>query len=140
MTTSLPDNEINKELRARLHNMEIESQMFKFYVSRVTSGNPKLYFLISTQLNQPETTKCGKGWINSTEIQVVTIFHKNKGSKYLMNLATDGVIQELEDFSLPSSTGMKVSTVDISVDNELIEDTRSEVVYRKIIRMETTID
>jgi len=140
MTTTLPDNELNKELKARLQNMEVGNEMFKFFVSRITSQKVKFYFLVTTQLNQPEVTKCGKGWRNSTEIQVTTIYPKNTGSKALMNDATDGVIREIEDFSLPVTTGLKVSTVDISVDNELVENTNSEIVYRKIVRLETLIN
>lgn len=139
MTAQLPDNEINKELRSRLHNMEIGTYMFKFHISKATSARDKFYFLVSTQLNAKQSNKCGNGWINSTEIQVVVIFPKNTGSKNIINLAANGVIQELEDFTLPSATGLKVNLVDLSIDNELIEDTQSEVVYRKIIRMETNI-
>lgn len=139
MTAQLPDNEINKELRSRLHNMEIGTYMFKFHVSRATSTRDKFYFLVSTQLNTKQSNKCGNGWINSTEIQVVVIFPKNTGSKNIMNLAANEAIQELEDFTLPSATGLKVNLVDLSIDNELVEETKSEVVYRKIIRMETSI-
>ena len=139
MTAQLPDNEINKELRSRLHNMEIGAHRFKFHISRATSARDKFYFLVSTQLNQKDANKCGNGWLNSTEIQVVCIFPKNTGSKNIMNLASNGVIEELQDFTLPSSTGLKVNLVDLSIDNEIVEDTKSEVVYRKIIRLETNI-
>ena len=139
MTTELPDNAINTELKARLHNMDIGGIIFKLYVSNVTSAKVKNYFLVGTQLNNPEPTKCGVGWYNETVIQVITIYPKNTGSKALMNNATNGVIQELEDFSLPVLTGLHINSVFLDVDNELIEDTASEIVYRKIIRMKTTI-
>ena len=138
-TTALPDNDINTELKARLHNMEIDGNMFKFYVSNVTSAKVKFYFLVGTQINNADPTKCGKGWENATEIQVITIFPKNTGSKYLMNEATNGLIQELKDFSLPTATGLKVNRVRINVENELIEETRAETVFRKIVRIETRI-
>lgn len=141
MIATLPDNEINKELKARLHNLEVGADLvlFKFFVSRVTNEKLKNYILVNTQLNQSDTTKCGKGWINSTEIQIVTILPKNSGSKALMNEATNDVIQELKDFALPLSAGIKVSLVDLDVENELVEETGSEIVYRKILRMETRI-
>lgn len=139
MITTLPDNAINTELKARLHNMEVGGETFKFYVTNVTSAKVKNYFLVGTQLNLPKHTNCGVGWFNETVIQVVTIYPKNTGSKALMNDATNDVIQELEDFSLPVLTGLIVSLVTLDIENELIEDTASEVVYRKIIRMKTTI-
>ena len=139
MISPLPDNEINKELKARLHNMEVDGQTFKFYVSKVTSAKDRFYFLVNTQLNAPDNSKCGTGWIHATEIQVVCIHPKNMGSKALLNEATNDLIQELQDFSLPTLSGMSVSLVTINVENELVEDVSSEVVYRKIVRLELRV-
>lgn len=139
MITALPDNEINKELKARLNNMEVGTATFKFYVSRVTSAKDSFYFLVGTQLNQPDNSKCGTGWIHATELQIITRFPKNTGSKALLNEATNDVIQELKDFSLPVITNMSVNLVSLNVENELIEDTASEIVYRKILRMELNV-
>jgi hypothetical protein len=139
MISALPDNEINKELKARLHNMDVGTETFKFYVSKVTSAKDRFYFLVNTQLNSPDNSKCGTGWIHATEIQVVCMFPKNTGSKALLNQATNDVIQELQDFSLPVASNISVSLVTINVENELVEDTAGEVVYRKILRLELRV-
>lgn len=135
MNTSLPDKHIRKEIWTRIHNAEIDGVTFPCYDSRVTSANVKNYYLITTQLNQPSRTKCGRGWTNSTEIQVVNIVKKNQGSKLLIDNATDEILTELDDFSLPIASGMKVSEVDLSVDNELVEVLDSHIIYRKIVRL-----
>lgn len=139
MNAVLPDNEVNKEIASRLHNSEVDGLTFPLYVSRVTSGNPKQYFLINTQLNNQEFNKCGNGWENSTEIQVIVRQPKNTGSKVLLNNATQEVLSQLADFSLPSSTGLKVNRVELSVANELVDERGNEIVYQKIIRLETSI-
>lgn len=139
MNAALPDNHINKEVYDRLHNSVVDGETFPLYVSRVTNGNPKQYFLINTQLNDQEYNKCGNGWTNSTEIQVIVRLKKNEGSKVLMNNATQEVLTELEDFSLPVSTGLKVNSVALSIANEIVDERGSEIVYQKIIRMETSI-
>ena len=59
MIAPFPDNPINTELYNRLNNLDVNGTTFKFYVKQVTSDKQKFYFLKSTQLNQPDFTKCG---------------------------------------------------------------------------------
>lgn len=140
MNTMNPDKHIRKEIYDRIHNADVNGELIKCYDSRVTANNPKYYFLISTQLNQPNRTKCGRGWINSTEIQVIARFKKNEGSRVMIDDMVNEVLEELDQFRLPTATGFKVSTDDLSIDNELTEPSGSEVIYTKILRLETTIN
>lgn len=140
MNTANPDKHIRKEIYDRLHNSEVNTLTFKCYDTNVTSANDNQYFLIGTQLNQPNRTKCNRGWLNSTEIQVVVRTKKNTGSRVLLDDAVDHVLTELDSFSLPVLSGMKVSLSEISIENELVEDTQSEIFYTKILRIETTIN
>lgn len=140
MNTGNPDKFIRKEIYDRLHNQEVNGVNFKCYDSRLTSSNDNQYFLIGTQLNLPNNTKCNRGWLNNTEIQVVVRTKKNTGSRVLLDDAVDLVLIELDSFSLPSSSGMKVSLSELTIDNELTEETTSEIFYTKIIRIETTIN
>jgi hypothetical protein len=140
MNTANPDKHIRKEIYDRIHNMEVGGQTFKCFDDRATSSNTKNYFLLSTQLNQPNRTKCGRGWINSTEIQVVTRQPKNHGSRVLLDDAVNGVLEELDGFTLPTASGMKVSLWELSIDNELSQEAGGEIVRVKILRLETTIN
>ena len=140
MNTFNPDKFIRKEIYDRIHNADVGGILFKCYDSRVTIGDVKQYYLISTQLNQPNRTKCGRGWINSTEIQVIVRSSKNTGSRVLLDDAVNEVLVELDEFSLPISTGIKISVNNISIDNELVEESGSEIIYTKILRLETTVN
>ena len=140
MIAAFPDNAINKELRDRLNNLDVDGTTFKFYVKNVTSEKQNFYFLKSTQISQPDFNKCGTGHITSTEIQVVVILPKNQGSELILNNAVSALYSELEDFSLPGSTGLVVNRVELSVENDLSEKIGGNVVYRKIVRLETTIN
>ncbi|MEM6814899.1 MAG: hypothetical protein AAF600_10945 [Bacteroidota bacterium] len=139
MIAAYPNNDINRELKARLNNLDVGGTNFRIFDSRVTTNNIRNYILISTQLNQPEFNKCGDGWENSTEIQIIVRSKKNQGSKALLNQAAQSVLDELQDFSLPVSTGLAVNSVVLSDVNELVDDRGSEIVYQKILRMETSI-
>lgn len=140
MNTIIPDKHIRKEIYDRIHNAEVNGITFKCFDNRVTSSNAKNYFLLSTQLNQPNRTKCGRGWLNSTEIQVITRSPKNQGSRVLLDNAVNEVISLLEDFSLPTATGLKVIINDLSVDNELTDFEGAEIINIKIIRLTTTVN
>jgi hypothetical protein len=140
MNTLNPDKHIRKEIYDRIHNAEINGITFKCFDTRVTSDNVKNYFLIGTQLNQPNRTKCGRGWINSTEIQVIVISKKNQGSRVLLDDAVNECLVELDNFSLPTLSGMKVSVNNLSIDNEIVDVQGGEIVYTKILRLETTIN
>lgn len=139
MNTLNPDKYIRKEIADRIHNTEVDGIMVKCYDSRVTSINPSEFFLISTQLNQPNRTKCGRGWINSTEIQVIVRRGKNEGSRLFMDNLVNEVMIELDAFSLPVISGFTVSLDELSIDNEIVENTGSEIIYTKILRLQTTI-
>jgi len=140
MNTANPDKYVRKEIYDRIHNAEISGIMVKCYDTRATVGSDKQYYLISTQLNQPERTKCNRGWLNSTEIQCIVIRKKNEGSRVFLDDMTDKVLTELDDFSLPLASGMKVSLSEVSIDNEVADDSGSEIYYSKIIRLESTIN
>lgn len=140
MNTGNPDKHIRKEIYDRLHNSEVNTLTFKCYDTNVTSANDNQYFIIGTQLNQPNRTKCNRGWINSTEIQVVVRLKKNVGSRVLLDDAIDLVLTELDSFSLPVLSGFKISLSELSIENELVEETPSEIFYTKILRIETTIN
>lgn len=140
MNTANPDKYIRKEIYDRLHNSEVNTLTFKCYDTNVTSANDNQYFIVGTQLNQPLNTKCNRGWINSTEIQVVVRTRKNTGSRVLLDDAVNTVLTELDSFSLPSSSGMKVSLSEVYIENELTEELQSEIFYTKVLRLETTIN
>lgn len=140
MNTIVPDKFIRKEIYDRIHNMDINGTMFKCFDTRSTANDQDFYTLVSTQLNQPELSKCGNGWSNSTEIQIITRYPKNTGSRVMIDDAVNEVIEELTEFSLPVSTGLKVNQQQLSIDNEIVNVERGEIVYTKIVRLETTIN
>lgn len=140
MNTIVPDKFIRKEIYDRIHNMDINGTMFKCFDTRTTASNQNFYTILSTQLNQPLPNKCGNGWENSTEIQVITRYSKNVGSRVMLDDAVNEVIEELSEFSLPSTTGLKVNEQQLSIDNEIVNTERGEVVYTKVIRLQTTIN
>lgn len=139
MISAFPDNQINAELKTRLNNLDVNGTIFKYYVKNVTSDNQKFYFLKSTQITQPEFNKCGTGHITSTEIQVTVILSKNKGSELILNNAVAALYSALDGFSLDAGTGLVVNRSELSVDNDLTEKTGANIVYRKIVRLETHI-
>lgn len=139
MNADLPNKHIRKEIYDRLNNSTIGGETFPVFTERATNSNSKNYYLISTQLNNQEFNKCGNGWENSTEIQVIVRRKRNEGTKVLLDDAVQNVLTELQDFSLPSATGLKVNRIELSIANEIVDERGSEIVYQSIIRMEIGI-
>lgn len=139
MNANYPNKYIRSEIYDRLHNADINGTTFPVFTERATVSNSKNYYLISTQLNTQTFNKCGNGWDNSTELQVIVRRRKNEGTKLLLDDAVQEALTELDDFSLPSTTGLKVNRVELSVDNEIVDERGSEIVYQTIIRMLTSI-
>lgn len=137
MSSVIFDNEINLEVYNRLNGLTVDGVTCPLYVSKVTSEDVKNYYLINTQLNLKESTKCGDGWDNSTEIQVVSIEPLNVGSKKMLNNMTNAALVALSNFDFAAAS---VNEFDINVENELVENTNQSVVYRKILRLRIKIN
>lgn len=139
---ALPDKWVRKAIYDRIHNMEIDPGTITFpcYTEQTGTNSGDYYTLLSTQLNQQNFSKCGSGWDHSCEVQVFVRASKNEGSKLLIDNATDNVLTELADLSLDAGAGMKISELVLDVVNEFSDETTSKIVYRKIIRVQATIN
>lgn len=136
---SLPDKWIRKAIYDAINGMTVDGQVFPCYTEQTGTNTDDYFTLISTQLNESDNTKCGRGWINDTEVQVIVRAPRNQGSKLLVDNATDTVISALDSLSLDGLSGMVINEKDVSVVNEFSDETIGEVVYRKILRLTTRI-
>jgi len=136
---SLPDKWIRKAIYDAINGMTVDGNTFACYTEQTGTNTDQYYTLISTQLNEPDNTKCGRGWINDTEVQVIVRTSRNQGSKLLLDNATDTVITALDALSLDVASGMVINDKDVAVVNEFSTEVIGQVVYRKILRLTSRI-
>lgn len=133
---ALPDKHIRKAIHGAIHNMTVNGVKFPCYTEQTgIAGSVKRFTLISTQLNVPTFTKCGRGWRNTTQVQVIVISAVNQGSKVLMDDAASAVIDALEVLQIDQTSGMRINKRDVSVINEFSDESGTGIVYRKIIQL-----
>ena len=133
---ALPDKHIRKAIHAAVHNMTVNGVKFPCYTEQTgIAGSVKRFTLISTQLNQPTYTKCGKGWRNTTQVQVIVIAAVNQGSKVLIDDASEALIDALEVLQVSHSSGMRINKRDVAVLNEFSDESGTGIVYRKVIQL-----
>lgn len=135
----LPNKHIRKAIYDVIHNMDVNGTTFPCYTEQTGTNSGNYYTLLSTQLNTQESTKCGPGWINDTEIQVVVRVPKNQGSKVLIDDAVDAVITELRDVQLAGASGMRINKRTVDVVQEFSDESATNITYRQIIRFQTHI-
>lgn len=136
---SLPDKWIRKAIYDAINNMVVDTITFPCYTEQTGGYSGNYYTLLSTQLNSSSETKCGRGWINDTEVQVIVRVPKNQGSKLLIDNATDAVITALDSLTLDAGSGMKINDREVNIANEFSDETTSQIIYRKIVRLTSEI-
>ena len=137
MNTVLPDKYVRKAIYDQINNMVVNTFTFPCFTERTGTNNPDTYVLLSTQLNLEESTKCGNGWINDTEIQVIVRVMPNQGAKDLIDDAVNEVLTLVDGMTLGG--GLVLNSIRKDVVFDFADKLGNKVVYRKIIKVQTYI-
>ena len=139
---NLPDKWIRKAISDRINNIEVDTLTIPCFDTRVSRGNPDHYILMTTQTNTQTNSKCGKGWESSILLDVVTRYQNsgNMGSRLLSDNIANEILTKLENLTLDTLSGLKINNISIDFPNDLSSVTKTELIYRKLIRYELTID
>lgn len=137
--TENPNKYIRKEIFNRVSGMVIGGITFKVFDSVGYITSEKAYVVVMSQLNQPLNTKCNKGWINNTEIHIIYKSDKKQGSRLGIDDAVQELLNRLDNFSI-TDTEVTCSRSEIYMDEDTVEETDSEIIYRKVVRLETIIN
>lgn len=138
----LPDKWVRKAIYDRIHNIDVNENTIPCFDTRVSKGDPNYYILMTTQTSTENNTKCGKGWESSILLDVVTKYpvSGNIGSRLLADDIANEVLTELEDLNLDPLSGLKLNKIEVSFPNDISSVTTTELVFRKLIRYELTIN
>lgn len=146
MIAALPDKWIRKAIYDRIHNIDVDYdgnvQTIPCFDERVSKGHPKYYILLTTQTADQTHNKCGDGWESSILIDIVTKFTGagNQGSRLLADNIAQEVLTELDDLNLDPLSGLKINNIHITFPSDITSLTKTENVFRKLIRYELGIN
>ena len=144
MIKRLPDKYVREAVFNRLSNLVVDGIDIPTYDSRV-SGNviPQHYILLSTQTNQVnKMTKCEDTWESSILIDIVTTYDGsgNAGSRLLADNILNNVRSYTNNLTLLPSSGLVVQKQTQDFPNDIVTITDNENVFRKLMRLELTIN
>ena len=144
MIKQLPDKYIRKAVFDAVNNIVVDTLTIPAYDSRV-SGNviPQHFILMTTQTNQVnQMTKCGDVWESSILIDIVTTYDGsgNTGSRLLSDNILDAVRNATNNLVLDVSSGLVVQKQIQDFPNDIVTITENENIFRKLMRLELTIN
>lgn len=138
--TASPDKWVRKAIYDRIHNMDVNGETVPCYDVSATDYNGNFYTILSTQNKNDNPTKCVTGWIYSILIDIVSRYRKNTGSRLMADDMENEILTLLDGMTLDVASGMKVSTIRISSEPDLTNNSTAEIVHRKFLRYELTIN
>lgn len=144
MIKQLPDKYIRKAVFDAVNNLVVDTLTIPAYDSRVT-GNviPQHFILMTTQTNQVnQMTKCGDVWESSILIDIVTTYDGsgNTGSRLLSDNILDAVRNATNNLVLDVASGLVVQKQIQDFPNDIVTITENENIFRKLMRLELTIN
>ena len=144
MIKQLPDKYVRKAVFDAVNNIVVDTLTIPAYDSRVTgSVIPQHFILMTTQTNQVnQMTKCGDVWESSILIDIVTTYDGsgNTGSRLLSDNILDAVRNATNNLVLDVSSGLVVQKQIQDFPNDIVTITENENIFRKLMRLELTIN
>lgn len=146
MQKNLPDKWVRKAISAVLNDIEVDSMLIPCYDLEVTrdvnSDAPKHYILMTAQSNEVDKlTKCDWLWEANILVDVVTRFPGpgNPGSRVLADDILDAARDATKDLQLDVASGLSVVRITQSFPQDINSKSGDENIFRKLMRIEMTI-
>jgi hypothetical protein len=149
MIKQLPDKWVRKAIHTAINNCSVLDVLNSTnvttpcYDSRVpTNGNKTHYVLMTTQTNRvAKTNKCEDMYESSILLDIVTIYNGsgNVGSRVLADNILDKVRELTNDLVLDVTSSLVVQRQTQDFPNDIVSITKTQNVFRKLMRLELTI-
>ena len=144
MNKTLPDKWIRKAVYDAVNNIVVDTFTIPCFDGRVV-GNiiPDHFILLTTQTTQTnQIIKSERSWESSILIDIVTTYKSsgNPGSRILADNILDAVRSATNNLVLDASCGLIIRNQTQDFPNDIITVSQNENVFRKLMRIELTIN
>lgn len=144
MNKNIPDKWVRKAIFDRINNVLVDGVIVPCYDSRVTGSIiPSHYVLMTTQTNdEDKANKCEHRWNSSILLDVFTSYSSsgNIGSRLLADNISDAVRDILKNLTLDPLSNLVILTQRLIMPNDLSTNSQTQIVFRKLMRYELTIN
>ena len=135
----LPDKWIRKAVFNAVNGITVNGEVIPCYDLQATNYDGDNYVIMSTQTASQKDSKCGNGWDATILLDCVNRSRKNAGSRLMADDIAQGVIDALDGLQL-SGTAIRISSMRLNAPNDLVTELPSEIITRKLLRYELTIN
>lgn len=143
MNKPLADKWIRKAIKEAVNNIVVDGFTIPVFDTRVTNNNVNHFILLSTQTsNVDKANKCESRWECSILLDIVTSYNGagNTGSRLLADNILDKVRELTHKITLDDNSGLKVINQTQDFPNDIATITSTQNVFRKLMRIELTIN
>lgn len=144
MIKTPPDKWIRKAVYDAVNNIVVDSLTIPCFDTQVPAGTEvDHYILLTTQTNDvSRLTKCEDSWISTILIDVVTSYSGvgNPGSRLLADNIMAEVLRLTDEITLDVSSGLEIQRRTETMPNDIATITKTENIFRKLLRIELTIN
>lgn len=141
MNKNLPDKWVKKAVYSAINDINVNGVIIPCYSVRA-DNETNFYTLLTTQTNNQTTSnKCESQWLSTILIDIVTIYNgtNNPANSTFVSDITHAIIQATNNLSLDTQSGLRIENQNISINN-LDNQTNTQNVFRKLLRIEMTIN
>tara|TARA_R110002051_G_scaffold308116_1_gene379510 strand:- start:12908 stop:13333 length:426 start_codon:yes stop_codon:yes gene_type:complete len=134
----LPDRWVRKAIYSSLITLGVN-----VYDTNTGTDSPSEFVLMTTQTNnQIMPNKCDSRWTSSILLDVITRYpvSGNSGNRLPADIIAENVLSLTTGLNLDPTSGLKILKQSYSFPNDISTKTNTEIVYRKLIRIELEIE
>jgi hypothetical protein len=143
MDKPLADKWIRKAVYTAINNIVVDGVTVPCFDTRVTNNSIDHFVLMSTQTSSvAKANKCEFRWECSILIDVVTSYDGsgNTGSRLLADNIMDSVRNLTNNLTLDITSGLKITNQTQNFPNDITTITNNQNIFRKLMRIELTIN
>ena len=144
MNKTLPDKWIRKAVYDVVNNIVVDTITIPCYDGRVVGNTiPDHFILLTTQTSQTnQIIKSERSWESSILIDIVTTYKgtSNPGSRVFADNILDAVRNATNNLVLDASCGLIIRNQTQDFPNDIITVSPNENIFRKLMRIELTIN
>ena len=144
MVKALPDKYIRKAIYTAINNIVVNTFAIPCFDTRVPNNDKRnFYVIMSTQSNEVDKSiKCAYRWESNILLDVITAYdiNGNTGSRRMADDILDAIKTATDTLVLDVASGLEIVTQNQSFPSDINTTTQSEIVYRKLMRIEFLIN
>lgn len=125
-----PDKFIRKYFVSALSNLVVSGKTIKVYDSHTPNNEDNLIILSTQTGSNDREDKCGITYNKIIDIQVLTRFSGNTGSRQLLDDIIEQIQSRCQNIQIDNFT---VQDWSFSISNDFATSTNTETIFRKII-------